>query len=74
MMEWGNTWGYLQVFYMDFSGQHLIALLLISREIDDLDEKSDSEIFTEESGKCRWHFGLLLIQILDQFKGQCKIR
>lgn len=31
---------------MDFSDQ-LIALLLISRGIDDLDGKSDSEIFTE---------------------------
>lgn len=60
---------------MDLSDQHLIELLLIGRGIDDLDGKNDSEIFAEYSGKCKWHSGecLLLVQILDQFKGQCKI-
>lgn len=36
--------------YFAWTDQRLIALLLISRGIDDLDGKSDTEIFTEESG------------------------
>lgn len=39
--------------YFAWTDQRLIALLLISRGIDDLDGKNNTEIFTEDSRKCR---------------------